>query len=269
MLLPTKEYAVAAIRHSYAVLQQEKILSPENISVTHSLTHLVRTLTQCHAPDTSNYLLQTPNLCSEREHLPGLCGLAECEMEKYWARKLLTQKGTGLEEFWYHAEYCELCRAEISLLQGRTFERISFLGAGALPVTAFLLAKSLSKTQKVVCVDNDDEACDLSHQLAHKLDLGQQIDVRCQDARHYVPEENELVICASLLQGHNDVYKQLRAHSCNLMVRNAEGVYQFLYKPAILPTTGFCEIAKTEVDFRRINTTHYYEQERDVLADAD
>ncbi len=269
MPLPTKEYAVTAIRQSYAVLQHEKNLSPENMQVTHSLTHLVRTLTQSHAPEVSSYLLQTPDLCSEREHLPGLCGLAECQMEKYWAKKLLMQKSTSLEEFWYHSEYCELCNAEASLLQGRTFDRISFLGAGSLPITAFLLARSLPKTQKVICVDNDEEACDLSQQLVRKLDLGQHIDVRCQDARHYVPAENELVICASLLQGHNDVYKQLKTHSCDLMVRNAEGVYQFLYKPAVLPTSGFSEVARTKLDFKRINTTHYFEQEGRTSGDAD
>ena len=267
MIPATRKYAAKAIRQSYALLQEEKNLSPENTRVTHSLTHLVRTLTRCHAGDTASYLINTPELQEERKYLPGLCGLAECEMEKYWAKKILSDRGSSLEDFWYHSEYCELCKAEISLLQGKMFDRISFLGAGSLPVTAFLLARSLPKTQKVVCIDNDAEACDLSHQLVQKLDLGRRMDVRCQEARHYIPAENELVICASLLQGHDDVYRQLKSYSCDLMVRNAEGVYQFLYKPAILPTEGFSEMAKTAVDSKRINTTHYYEREGHIPHD--
>ena len=77
-----------------------------------------------------------------------------------------------------------------------------------------------------------------------------------------MPEKNELVVCASLLQGRQDVYQRLERHNCALMVRDAEGAYQFLYKAAELPQSGFREVAKTAVDPSRINTTRYYEIEK-------
>lgn len=260
MLSTLKKHAADAIRQSYTVLREENNLSPGNARVTHSLTHLVRTLTRCHGSEVSKFLLHTPDLCAERHHLPMLCGQAECEMEKFWARKLISEPESKLEEFWYFSEYCELTRAEIALFKSRRFDSISFLGAGALPVTAFLLARQFSDA-KITCVDYDSEASELSRQLAHKLGFGKRMDIRCMDALQYVPAENELVICASLLQGRTEIYTRLSARNCALLVRDAEGVYQFLYKPAELPQAGFSQIAKTDIDPRRINTTRYYERD--------
>lgn len=254
-----RKEAEQAIRESYALLSAEQNLSPQNERVNRSLTHLVRTLTRCQSPDVSGYLLQTPELSEEREKLPGLCGQAECEMEKFWARNLISRADCHLDEFWYYPEYRELCRAEKELFENRSFSTISFLGAGALPITAFLLAYSVPDAQ-IVCVDYDSEACDLARQLGQKLDLSDRVDVRCMDALQYDPRDNELVICASLLQGREQVYSRLRRHHQGaLMVRDSEGAYQFLYKAAELPTSGFRQIAKTAMDPRRINTTRYYE----------
>ncbi len=259
-----KSEAVKAIRQSYQVLSQETNLSPQNEVVNKSLTHLVRTLTQCQDPKMGAALLNAPELREALEQLPGLCGQAECEMEKFWARKLIAEQDNRLENFWYYPEYCELCSAEQALLEpAKTFQRISFLGAGALPVTAFLLARHCAGT-KVVCVDFDAEACDLSMQLSRRLNLQNSVDIRYIDALSYRPAEDELVICASLLQNGNKVYQRLQNHSCALMVRNAEGAYQFLYKPAQLPASGFREVAKTTPDARRINTTHYFERSANV-----
>jgi hypothetical protein len=261
MQMEIRQEAVKAIRHSYAVLSAEQNLSPQNERVNHSLTHLVRTLTRCQAPEVSAYLLATPDLSVERENLPGLCGQAECEMEKFWARKLISRTDSHLNEFWYYPEYQELCRAEKELFDRRSFGTISFLGAGALPLTAFLLAHSVPAA-KIVCVDYDSEACDLAQQLGKRLGLESRVDIRCMDALTYDPQDNELVICASLLQGREEVYRRLlKHHQGALMVRDSEGAYQFLYKAAELPKTGFREIAKTAMDPRRINTTRYYEPE--------
>lgn len=260
MSLALKYQAVSAIRHSYRVLAEQVDLSPENAEVTQTLTHLVRTLTSCQSPRLSRYLMQTPELATERAQLPGLCGMAECEMEKFWARRLLTRADAHLSDFWYLAEYRELFMAEKGLFEGnRRFDNISFLGAGALPLTGFLLAGYFPQA-KITCVDFDAEACDLSRALCRKIGLHGQVDVRQMDALDYRPQDGELVICASLLQGREQVYRNLENHDCALIVRDAEGAYQYLYKAAELPARRFREIAKTSVDSRRINTSRYYER---------
>lgn len=253
--------AIDAIRHSYAVLSTEQNLSPENERITESLTHLVRSLAAHSAtPGLAEFLLTTPQLEIERLHLPQLCGLAECEMEKFWARRLLDDKNVRFDQFWYFAEYRELCAAETHLFQGRTYSHISFLGSGALPLTAFLLAKEFPDA-RITCVDIDPEACDLSARLAAKAGLAKNVHIACMDALEYKPAENELVICASLLEGREQVYERLKNRKCSLLVRDAEGVYQFLYKPAVLPKEGFRKVSKTSVDPKRINTTHFFERD--------
>jgi len=252
-----QQQAVDAIRQSYALLSREQNLSPGNSAVTSSLTHLVRTLTQCQAPELTKFLLSTPDLAREREQLPILCGLAECEMEKFWARKLISSTACDLADFWYFPEYTELCRAEIDLFKQRSFSRISFLGSGALPLTAFLIAQHCPTTP-VVCVDYDVEACDLASQLGRKIGLKDRVSVEQMDALKYVPVENELVICASLLQGREEIYRRLDNHDCALIVRDSEGPYQYLYKAAELPKTRFREVSKTKVDPRRINTSRFF-----------
>lgn len=256
-----KKHAVETIRRSYSLLSQEQDLSPANARVNAQLTDLVRTLTRCQTPEISDYLLTAPELATEREHLPRLCAEAECEMEKFWARHLIACDVCDVSKFWYYPEYQELCRAEKALfVESRSFETISFLGSGALPLTAFLLAKHLPGA-KVTCVDFDEEACDLALQLSRKIGIANDIDIRCMDALEYAPRDHELVICASLLQGREKIYRRLQDRQCAMIVRDSEGAYQFLYKAAELPERGFREIAKTGVDPRRINTSRYYERD--------
>jgi hypothetical protein len=255
-----QQEAVKAIRHSYQVLSQESDLSPANVAVTETLTHLVRTLTKAQSPELARFLLGTSDLTVERDQLPLLCGQAECEMEKFWSRKLISGAACELADFWYFPEYTELCRAEIDLFKQRQFKTISFLGSGALPITAYLLARHCPDT-KIKCIDFDCEATHLARELGRKIGLGDQIDTQCMDALKYEPEHGELVICASLLQGREQIYKNLDRHECALIVRDSEGPYQYLYKPAELPQPRFRQIAKTTMNGKRINTSRYYEQD--------
>ncbi len=260
-----KAHAVETIRRSYSLLSTEQDLSPANPRVNAQLTELVRTLAHCQSAGISNDLLNAPALATELEYLPALCGAAECEMEKYWARHLISCDVCDVTKFWYYPEYQELCRAEKELFETRRFETISFLGSGALPLTAFLLARHLPGV-KVTCVDFDAEACDLARRLSRKIGVANDVDIRCMDALQYVPCDNELVICASLLQGREEVYRQLRSRNCAMIVRDSEGAYQFLYKAAELPEEGFRQVAKTAVDPRRINTSRYYERDAHAAA---
>lgn len=253
-----KQDAVHAIQDSYRLLQAEQNLSPTNDRVTHSLTNLVRTLSRCQAPELACFLLNTPELTVEREELPLLCGLAECEMEKFWARHLIDCEVCDLREFWYYPEYMSLCQAELDLFKSRRFSRISFLGAGALPLTAFMLAHHCPDTP-VICVDFDREACDLAKQLSRKIGMEDQVQVTYMNALEYRPVPNELVICASLLQGRTEVYHNLQAYDCAMIVRDSEGPYRYLYRAAELPAPEiFSEIAKTSIDPKRINTSRYF-----------
>ncbi len=254
------ETATQAIRNSHHLLSTESDLSPQNGKITEALTHLVRTLTCCQCSAIGDCLLAEQRLQHEKEQLPDLCGKAECEMEKYWARKLLSSEKLCLRDFWYIAEYEALCKAEAELIGDRRYDTITFLGSGALPLTAIMLAEMFPQA-RVNCVDMDREACTLSYALIEKAGLGARVSVLEQDATRYMPTSNELVICAALLQGAEDVYEHILLQpDCDLIVRDSEGVYRFLYRAAKLPDIRFVEVSKTTLDTRRINTSRYYRQ---------
>lgn len=262
-----RETATHAIQASHQLLSTERDLSPHNDKITQTLTHLVRTLAGCcHCSALEECLLTAHHLQREKAQLPELCGKAECEMEKYWARRLLSAESLCLRDFWYLAEYEALCRAEAELIGGKMYDRISFLGAGALPLTAILLSKMFPQAH-VTCVDMDEDACSLSRALIEKAELGRQIEVLHQNATAYIPSRNELVICAALLKDAEAVYEHvLLQPDCDLIVRDSEGVYRFLYSEARLPDRRFVEVGKTTLDTRRINTSRYYRQRANVAA---
>lgn len=261
-----RETATQAIQTSHHLLSTESDLSPNNGKITEALTHLVRTLTCCQCSAMTECLLAEKRLAREKDQLPDLCGKAECEMEKYWARKLLSAEKLCLRDFWYIAEYEALCKAEAELIGSRQYDRITFLGSGALPLTAIMLAEMFPQAH-VTCVDMDTEACRLSCQLIQKAGLCARVTVLQQDATTYMPAQNELVICAALLQGAEAVYEHILLQpDCDLIVRDSEGVYRFLYREARLPDIRFVEVGKTTLDTRRINTSRYYRQRSNTAA---
>lgn len=259
MFQSKKEEAMSAIRGSFNVLTTEQNLSPKNETVTRSLTQLVRELTESSTSDeVTAFLLQTPDLKAERDNLPELCGAAEGEMEKYWSERIAADPEARLSDFWYYPEYVELTRAETALMDGRTFGSIAFLGSGALPMTAFLLAEIYPQA-KITCVDYDPVACVLAEALTRKLGLAGRISIRCMDAADFRPERGQLIICASLLNHRSNIYDRADETGSALIVRDSEGIYQFLYKSADLPEKGFREVSKTAIDPKRINTSRYFE----------
>ena len=252
-----REDFIKAISESYKLLSTTQDLSPNNQAVSRSIEALIQKLTQCRSPALTKSLLSAPELKAARKNLPDLCARADCAMEKYSARQILAQPSSDLSEYFNYGRYKELCDAEFDLFKDQAFGRISFLGSGAMPMTAFMLAQ-VHPDIPVVCVDFDEEACNLSRQLCEKFGLQDRITVLHMKAVDYIPAENELVFCAALLEGKKAIYKHLDRYNSALIVRDAEGAYQYVYKAAELPGAHFRQVAKTKIDTRRINTSRFY-----------
>lgn len=252
-----REDFIKAISTSYQLLSTAQDLSPNNKAVAKSIEDLIQKLTQCQSPALVQSLLNAPELKEARKYLPDLCAKADCETEKYWTRQMLAQPISDLSEYFNFPRYKELCAAEFNLFKDHSFERISFLGSGAMPMTAFMLAKMYPDVP-IVCVDYDEEACKLSRQLCEKLGLQDRVTILHMKALDYTPADKELVFCAALLEGKKDVYAHLDKYNSALIVRDAEGPYQYVYKAAELPKAHFQQVAKTEIDTRRINTSRFF-----------
>lgn len=253
--------AIAFLKATHRTLASQEDLSPNNPEVNNCLGALVATLRAWQAAGFGADLPGHPDLADVAADLPGFCAAAEAEMEKWWCRKILADPCPGtqaLAAFWYLDEYRALCRSELTLLGDGPAERFTLLGSGALPLTAILLAQKAPDIC-VACVDRDAEACELAARLIALLGLKHRVEVMEADAREHQPISGETVICASLLNAPGLYARLAQARAERLLIRDAEGVYRFCYRPAPLPGPAFIERAKSPISRSRINTSRYFE----------
>ena len=255
--------AIQAIRIAYSDLRDETDLSPHNPKVNACLSDLVCQLNAAHCCEQGPFLANHEELAEERHKLPELCGKAECEMERYWAKRLLALPSLNwgdVESFWYYHNYIALWQLEKNLLGGTVHApRLIFLGGGSLPLSALLALRENPQLQ-AVCVDFDAEACTLSQQLANGLGLGQRMQAVCASAQDFAYQPNDLVLCASLIQYKEALYDKLYACGVHtFMVRDAEGAYCFLYEKSPLPPKHqYRELRQTIPVPECINTTRLF-----------
>jgi hypothetical protein len=257
----TQADAIAFLNTARDTLARQSDLSPDNPHVNTCLRGLVATLQRWQRAGFGETLADLPALAGAARDLPALCGKAECEMEKWWARRILASDCPGaqaLAAFWYLDAYEALCRAELRLIGDSATGEFVFLGSGALPVTAILLAGSAPRG-RVICIDCDGEACELAARLVALLGLSERVTMIAAEAQSYCPAPDATVICASLLQAPS-LFEHLRERRTRrLIVRDAEGAYRFCYRQARLPGGYYAERAKSRPSPERINTSRYFE----------
>ncbi len=247
-----------------SILDDNRDLLPDNPTVRQTLSGLVYVLQKWHEAGFGGTLPDDPDLQDVAGSLATYCARAECKMEKWWSQRIsrsLCPEGT-LRSFWYWQNYEALFEAETPLLSGSS--DYAFVGSGALPITAILLARRFPGA-RCMCIDCDPEACDLSRDLFRALKLSTRMDVVQVCAENFLPTPGQTVICASLLDlsdGYGAMLKQIDVD--RLVVRDAEGVFRFCYKPARLPPLPFIEIARTQTDFRRLNFTRHFVRRRSM-----
>jgi hypothetical protein len=253
--------AIAFLDATYRSLSAEADLSPNNPAVNQGLGTLVTTLQRWQACGFGADLADEPVLAEVAQCLPRLCGAAECAMEKWWCRRILESVCPGvqaLNAFWYLDSYRELCRAEYSMVEDGGATHFAFLGSGALPMTAILLAQDHADIE-MRCIDTDAEACELSERLISRLNLADRVCVQNIRAENYEPRRDEIIICASLLRAPGLFPALEKVGGNRIVIRDAEGVYRFCYRPADLPQRGYVERARTPLSPKRINTSRYLE----------
>ncbi len=250
------------IRTLCGEIEKETDLSPRNPNVNRILSSLVSYLSHIENCGECSYM-PLDTLTQEAQKLPKLCGEAECMMEKFWAmhfieKNIVTQE--TLREFWYYNNYKALWDLEKELIakaaQGKT---LVFLGSGAMPFTAFFAAWD---GYNVICIDYDNEACTLSQDLIQKLGLEGKVQVIQHDATSYPYTTEHFVICASLIEGKENLYNALFERGAySFAVRDAEGAYKFLYTPSPRPTLDtYTEVACTTPNEQCINTLRLFER---------
>ena len=256
----SRTHAIEFIKQVHETLSDQTDLSPNNPIVTHCSRTFVDFLSATYLEDWANHLPDAPELADVTAHLPLLCGRAECQMEKWWCRRLTAYDDIsfdGLAEFWYFENYRSLVTAELALLGPVVGPRAIFLGSGALPLTAVLLAK-LVPALRVHCVDSDPEACELSRILVRSLGMEERATIIQGCAEEARFQANDVVICASLLEAPG-LYDALAKNGVKtILIRDAEGLFRLCYKPASTPPIGYCPGGRTVACSSRINISRLF-----------
>lgn len=252
----THETAIAYLNDTVNTLRREADLSPDNRRVTDCLRQLVATLRAWRENGFGTELPTEPALAKAATELPRLCGVAECQMEKWWCRKALASAlpADTLSDFWYLPNYRSLRDAEMTLVGPEALRHSVFLGCGALPLTAILLAYA-DEGARLYCVDADAEACALADALIHSIGLQDRISVCHAYAEAFPVPAGTTVICASLLSAPGLYAHLAESGAARLLVRDVEGVFRWLYRPAEQPGPPFRQRGKTEPSSARINIT--------------
>ena len=256
----SRPHAIKFINQVHETLSEQTDLSPNNPIVTQCAKRFVEFLAATYLEDWAVQLPDAPELAKATAHLPVLCGRAECQMEKWWCRRLIASHDIsfdGLAEFWYFENYRSLVSAELALLGPTVGRRAIFLGSGALPLTAVLLARLLPGL-RVECVDSDPEACDLSGALVKRLGMEDRATIIEGRAEEVQFQSSDVVICASLLQAPT-LYDALAKNDVRtVVIRDAEGLFRLCYQPASAPLIGYCAGGRTAACSSRINISRLF-----------
>ncbi|KAK7190500.1 nicotianamine synthase [Paraphaeosphaeria sporulosa] len=196
---PTPTPATAAaqdlyreIRSIYQQLTPLKTLAPCDL-VNALLTRLVSLCIQPYSLEVVDDFYQIDAATTLCHALQNLCAIAEGELERHWAQKILQDAGphadpiqtrTLLTSFPYHANYLSLSHLEASLLTPflmRPPSNIAFIGSGPLPLTSLCLLTRFP-TARVHNIDRDANALAVSCALTAKLGHTERMTFSCEDA---------------------------------------------------------------------------------------
>ncbi|HGL6716991.1 hypothetical protein NTJ56_21945 [Burkholderia contaminans] len=161
---------------------------------------------------------------------------ALCSLEKYLCQRML-REGTDLGP--YLDSLALSVRAEIGRVGITDQARILFIGSGAFPTSAMLIARE-TKAQ-LCCVDIDDEATLLGLQIANRQGLGGLMEFTslAVDALPFARHATHFMV-ASLVEGKASVLEQIwkvMNDRAKVLVRYGTGIkelFNYSIDPACL-----------------------------------
>lgn len=148
---------------------------------------------------------------------------ALCNLEKYLCQKVL-RDGTDLGP--YLNSLASSVRTEIACAGITDQARILFIGSGAFPTSAMLIAREARA--KLCCIDIDNEAALLGSQIARRQGLSGQMEFTSApiDALPFARHATHFMI-ASLVDAKASVLEQIRmvmADRAKVLVRYGTGI---------------------------------------------
>jgi nicotianamine synthase len=211
--------------------------------VNNLFTRLVHLVTNNSDMD-AECVLTDPLIAKIQQHLRNLCAIGESQLELNWSTRISCHKHPEimLTQFPYYQNYEQLTRLEfytLKALETKPIQRVLFIGAGALPLTAILLARYFGVL--VDSLDIDVNAWQQATTLIQRLSLQSMIDcyhmnaLECTDVSSY-----DAIFVAALAGVEYEEKQKILMHLSRLMqsgtfllIRTAESLKTLLY-PRVL-----------------------------------
>lgn len=172
-----------------------------------------------------------------------LCAQGEFAMEKHWGERI-RQAVQPMEEmmlFPYWENYRKLAKLEVAALREAVpgLRKVLFVGAGPLPLTAYMYAQRHGLDVTNLDVDADAVCCAIEW-MQPLLDMAKPVPCLHMDVREFKDfGDYDVVVLAALVgleqQEKREIVNHLAAHMHArqvLMARSVRGMRQLLY-PAV------------------------------------
>ncbi len=171
--------------------------------------------------------------------LQRVCSHAEYEMEKHWAKEIISSNN-GIIDFPYYKNYVDLTKLEWNALASCTYHEhhdVLFVGSGPLPMTAIILA--LNHNVRLKLIDNDPVAVRLSRSVIRMLGLQDMISVAQADGSSFEGYGDFNVIFVAALAGTDagqkeKIFSRIQksaSEDCHIIARSSWGRRKLLYPP--------------------------------------
>lgn len=190
------------------------------------------------AKDWDHYLSSEIYQTNLLKKLNKICSDAEAQMEHHRADRILASSDASAElmNFPYRKNYQDLASLEYHLAcsQLSNLKKVLFVGSGALPLTAIILAQNRGICSTLV--DIDEKAVQSSSLLIQKLGLQEYIKIVHSDFLNFTSDEvYDVIFLASLLFKGTACDQCVLAHLSSCLqfrlavVRSAKWTRKMLY----------------------------------------
>ncbi|MFM2424096.1 MAG: hypothetical protein RLZZ70_485 [Candidatus Parcubacteria bacterium] len=198
------------------------------------------------------------------ERLQNYAMTAETALEHTWTHAFLQQSSlswSDVKTFQYFLCYQALTALEMAELRTAA-EPILFVGGGALPLSALIMAHDYNQPVRVI--DNDADAVVGATALVTALGLNHLVEVVLCDVLDYIPTETNIIL-AAMVGGTSSAKSQVIKHLFTVSQRNTvalmrgvSGLAELLYIPQP-PVKDWTEL-KTLSDLTVINCVHVWKK---------
>lgn len=165
--------------------------------------------------------------------------------EFYWSKQFQYENSLQSEKsFHHHQDYFDEIKLDLDLLSraiDKPLEEIGFIGSGPLPMTSITLLNQCKTLRRILNIDYDSEAIELSKSLIEYNKLNNQMDFLQCSAEELTSKqiENCQVLFIAILVGNDrqskiNIFKHLyeiMSDGMIILIRAGRGLKQILYPP--------------------------------------